>query len=222
MLTPSSPVFRHNFHELSDLNRILYMVAVKPKWDPHTQFLFEGCRDLIGQMYLEERRALYDAILRHKPRHCFEIGTFTGGGSTFFLSSAFKALGAGQVVTLEADQNLYLLAASFYERYLPDRKPHAKFIHGSSAELFSPILAEAGGADCVFLDGASDPEQTMQQFAYFEPHFRPGSVLMCHDWDCDKQALLRPHLESRADWRLEVRLTDPDSVGFVVYVHEPA
>lgn len=222
MLSPNSPVFRHNFHELDDIGRILYMVAVKPKWDDHTQFLFEGCRDLIGQMYLEERRQLYDAILRHKPRHCFEVGTFTGGGSTYFLSSAFRTLGAGTVVTMEAEQNFYLLAASFYEKYLPQLKPHAKFILGNRVDLFTPVIAEAGGVDCVFLDGSADPQETMRQFEYFEPYFHEGSILMCHDWDCDKQSLLRPHIESRGDWQPEVVLTAPDSVGFVVYVRRSA
>ena len=221
MLTPNSPVFRHNFHELDEIGRILYMVAVKPKWDGRRQFFFEGCRDLIGQMYIAERMALYDAIIRHRPKNCFEIGTYTGGGSTLFISTAFKDLGNGRLVTLEADQNYYLLAASFYEQYLPDQKARTKFLLGDRPDLFRPMIEEDGGVDCVFLDGASDPRQTMEQFQFFEPHFRPGSIVMCHDWDFDKQAILRPHLEARSDWELEVRLTDPDSVGFVVYVYRP-
>jgi hypothetical protein len=222
MLTPNSPVFRHNYHELSDLDKILYLVALKPKWDARRQFFFEGCRDLIGQLYLAERQELFNAIIRHKPRRCYEVGTFTGGGSTFFVSAAFRELGQGQIVTLEMDQNRYMLAAAFYERYLPEQKAHSKFLLGDTPSAFAPFIAEDGGVDCVFLDGASDPQQTMEQFRYFEPHFHPGSVLMCHDWDCDKQALLRPHIESRPDWRLEAALTAPDSVGFVVYVYHPA
>ncbi|WP_029009848.1 class I SAM-dependent methyltransferase [Azospirillum halopraeferens] len=221
MLSPNSPVFRHNYHELDDFGRILYMVAVKPKWDARRQFFFEGCRDLAGQMYVAERMALYDAILRHRPRTCYEIGTFTGGGSTFFISAAFRDLGAGRLVTLETSRNHYLLAASFYEQYLPAHKAHTTFIHGDRPELFLPMITEDGGVDCVFLDGAAEPAQALEQFRFFEPRFRPGSVVMCHDWDLDKQEALRPHLESRRDWVQEVRLTDPDSVGFVVYVHRP-
>jgi len=222
MLTPSSPVFLHNYHELSDINRILYMVAMRPDWDEERRFFFEGCRDLPGQMYIADRRALYQTILKYGPRTCYEIGTYTGGGSTFFLAQAFKKLGAGRVITLEADPNTHILAAAFYARYLPDLRRHVEFLRGSDTSAFTPFIEAEGGVDCVFLDGAADAEETMRQFHFFEPFFHAGSVLMCHDWETEKQRDLRAHLAERSDWRLETVMGEPESVGFAVLVHEPA
>lgn len=64
---------------------------------------FDGDSNLIGQMWLAERQALYEAVLRRKPKRCFEIGTWTGGGSTFFIVSALKEAGGGRLYTIEAD-----------------------------------------------------------------------------------------------------------------------
>lgn len=220
MLTPSSPVFLHNYHELTDIGRILYMVAMKPEWDEERQFFFEGCRDLAGQMYIADRRGLYQTIIKREPRTCYEIGTFTGGGSTFFLASAFRKLGAGRVVTLEADPNHHILATAFYSRYLPDLRPHVEFLRGDDPAAFTPFIEADGGTDCVFLDGAADAEETMRQFRFFEPTLRPGSVLMCHDWETEKQRELRAHLAGRPEWRLETVMGEPESVGFAVLVRE--
>lgn len=214
-------VLRHNYHELTDTGRLLYMVAVKPKWDERRQFFFEGCRDLPGQMYVADRQALHDAILRHRPAQCFEVGTFTGGGSTFFLASAFHALGSGRVVTMEADQNRFMLAAGFYAQHLPQLYAHAKFLLGSDPALFAPFIEPERGVEAVFLDGSEDAEATWREFLFFRPHFRRGALLMAHDWNTDKQRLLRPFLEQSADWRCELLIDEPDSVGFAVYVHEP-
>lgn len=218
MLTPKSPVFSHNYHELNDFERILYMVALRPKWDERKRFFFEGCRDLVGQMYIADRRALYDVITRYKPSQCFEVGTFTGGGSTYFLTAAFRDVGAGRLYSLEIDPNRYMLAAGFYAEYLADQNERVKFLLGGDASAFEPYIDRERGVECVFLDGVGDAEQTMAQYVFFEPLFRPGSLLMCHDWDTEKQRLLRPVLENSLDWRCEMHIGKPDSVGFVLYV----
>lgn len=221
MSIPNMDVFQHNYHELTDMGRALYMVAVKPKWDERQQFFFEGCRDLPGQMYIADRKALYDAILKHKPRQCFEIGTYLGGGSTYFLASAFRELGAGQVVTLEAEQNHFVLAAGYYARYLPALYPHVKFLLGNDPALFNPHIDAERGVDCLFLDGGSEAEETFQQLAFFQPHLRPGTLLMAHDWDTEKQRMVRPYLENSPDWQLDQYIGEPHSVGFASYIYRP-
>ncbi|MBP2307311.1 hypothetical protein GBZ48_19125 [Azospirillum melinis] len=218
MSMPSMEVFRHNYHELTDVGRALYMVAVKPKWDERQQFFFEGCRDLPGQMYMADRRALFEAILKRRPRQCFEIGTYLGGGSTYFLASAFRQLGAGQVVTLEAEQNNYALAAGYYARYLPELNPHVKFLLGGDPALFLPHIDPEQGVDSLFLDGSSDGEETFGQLRFFEPHCRPGTLLLAHDWDTEKQRLVRPYLENSPDWQLDQYIGEPDSIGYAAYI----
>jgi hypothetical protein len=92
----------HNYHELDRWQRLQYWMWHRGCLSPEDRFFFEGHRWLPGQMYREERRALYEAVLARKPRLCFEIGTASGGGSTFFIASAFKALGAGMLIYLES------------------------------------------------------------------------------------------------------------------------
>src|SRR5574340_724385 len=76
----------HNFHELTLVERLLYFICHRPFWDKERKFFFEGSRSISGQMYIADRRGLYEAILEFQPHNCFEIGTYTGGGSTYFIA----------------------------------------------------------------------------------------------------------------------------------------
>ncbi len=197
----------HNFYELTAEERLRYNRGKGlASWDI---FFYEGCLPIPGEMYKADREALYDAIIRYKPAHCYEIGTGSGGGSTFFLASAFAELGRGKVITLEianggAKQN--------YVRFTPDLLPFVEFLTGSDPAIF-PIEESV---ECVFLDGAEDGEQTLRQYEFFKPYFRPGSILMAHDWGTEKMRLLRPVIESDPNWVIEIQLDEPDSVGFIV------
>ena len=211
----------HNYHELDDIGRLLYQTRIKPTWDVQRQFFFEGCRDLIGQMYIADRKALYDAILKYRPRQCFEVGTWTGGGSTYFLASAFKAIGAGKLITLEAHPVLHEVGSAFYRQYLPALSPFVEFVHGGDVGLFNNYIDKEYGVDCVFIDGAESAEETFAQYEFFLPMLRPGAVLMAHDWNTDKQRLLRPLLETSPEWTLEQYIGEPESVGFALYIYNP-
>src|SRR5262249_48256922 len=81
----------HNYHELDDLERARYHAEVRRWMTDDERFFFEGDCRLIGQMYAAERRALYGLVRKRLPHHCIEIGTWSGGGSTFFISSALAA-----------------------------------------------------------------------------------------------------------------------------------
>jgi predicted O-methyltransferase YrrM len=209
---------RHNLHELSRLERVRYFGLDRLPLEPERRRFFEGCRRLPGQMWIEDRKGLYEAVLRHRPRCCFEIGTYTGGGSTYFLASAFASLGTGKVITLERDRSLYEGARSAYRRLLPHLLPHVEFLHGGSPQAFRPYIEQAGGVDCCFLDGADDATESVAQFEFFEPFFGAGALFMAHDWDTEKMRLLRPLVESRAEWQTELCLGPPASVGFIVKV----
>jgi len=207
----------HNFHELSAAERYRYRAIDRLRFGRERRFLFEGCRAIRGQLWVADRRALYETVLRHRPRHCFEIGTWTGGGSTYFLARAFASLGRGKVITLESDLGLHEAAVAMYRRHLPDLIPYVEFLYGDSPEAFLPFLGETGGVDCCFLDGAEDPAETMAQFTFFDRLFEQGSIVMAHDWETDKATLLRPALEQSDEWTPELRLGPPESVGFAVF-----
>ncbi len=213
----NSTVLLHNYHEMNDLDRAFYRANIRPTWDESRRFFFEGDVHLVGQMYAAERRSLFEAIIRRKPRKCFEIGTWSGGGSTFFISSAFKQLGAGELITVEADRTLHDIAKSYYSVCLPELARHVTFLRGADIGVLEAHIDSTIGVECFFLDGSDDPKQSLQQFRFFERFSRPGTVMMAHDWNDKKQQLLRPAIEKDARWQPLVTLGHPESVGFVVY-----
>ena len=207
---------RHNYHELTDLEKLYYRLVIRPTLTPEHRFFFEGVPNIIGQMYLAERQALFNTILQFRPRLCFEIGTFTGGGSTFFIASALKEIGAGKLFTLESDTDLFSLATAAYKEYLPHLLAHVEFIKGGDVALFTPHIPAAEGITALFLDGAENADQTLEQYKYFQPYLRSGAVMMAHDWQTAKMDKVRPLIESDPRWESLLELHPPYSVGFVV------
>lgn len=222
----------HNYHELTAEERRRYHREDRFKFTPADRFFFEGNIASPGQMYLAERRALYYTIMQHCPAHCLEIGTHRGGGSTFFLASAFARLDAGPVsvcarpgvglVTLEKVVLEYNIAKEVYSRFLPGLLPYVTFLLGDTPELFRPFIEDNDGvAECVFLDGSGDPKETVEQYEFFKPFFKHGSLLMLHDWGDNerdlKMSLLEPIITADPQWALIQELGPPESVGFVVW-----
>ena len=204
-----------SFHEVSPRrqrlwNGIRWMVPRRARW------FFEGCREIPGQLWYEERKLLYATIRKHQPRVIFEVGTWKGGGSTQFISNALFANGTGHLHTIEADSEFHQFAVNAYAQHLPHLLPHITFHQGYSTDLYPGLLREKGKIDAVFLDGRDDPELTLREFEMFSPHLGPGALLMAHDWDNQKMEALRPLLEGAGDWKLLRVLHPPRSVGFAV------
>jgi len=146
----------------------------------------------------------------------FEVGTWEGGGSTFFIAQALHDNGFGILHTTEADSDLVRSTTANYARYLPHLLPRVNFHHGRSTDVYPPLLAELPLANVVFLDGGQDAEQTLAEFRMFDRSLSEGGTLMLHDWDNEKMRLVRPQIEGSSDWHIEKRLTWPNSLGFVV------
>lgn len=207
-----------NFHALTILEMLVYLVFIRPFWDKERRFFFEGSLFLLGQMYAAERKVLYEIILEKKPRHCFEVGTYTGGGSTYFFAKAFEKLGVGEVITMEIDPYYYNKAKNYFSKKIPNVGAHVDFILGGEAKEFDEVIKKYGGVDCVFLDGAEDGGQTLAQYNYFVPHFHKGSILIVHDWNTEKTRMLKPVLIQDARWKLVKEINPPVSVGLVIFV----
>ncbi len=210
--------FVQNLHSLTALEMFIYALFIRPFWSKEDRFFFESIGFMIsGQMYVAERKALFNIIKERKPRHCFEIGTYTGGGSTFFTAKAFESIGEGKLFTLENDPYFYNRAQDYYTKNLPKVAKHVEFILGDKAEDFDSIIKSYGGVDCAFLDGAEDSTQTLDQYHYFLPHFHKGSILMLHDWNTEKTAKIKPVLQDNKNWRKVLELHPPTSVGFAIF-----
>lgn len=206
----------HNFHELTLLEKGLYFCFIRPWWDKRRRFFYEAHFGLPGQMRLAERELLYETILEHCPRFCLEIGTYTGGGSTFFLASAFVKLGRGKLLTLEASPYYFHKAKNYYQKKLPSLAPFVEFIQGDRVEDLAPYIAGYQTIDCVFFDGAENGQQTLDQYNYFLPYFTAGTIIMLHDWNTEKTADIKPVLKNDSQWRIIREIGLPESVGMVV------
>jgi predicted O-methyltransferase YrrM len=206
-----------NAQALSPGQRRAYRWLVRPFWPPDERVFFEGVPGIPGQLYCAERRALHEALVRRAPQYAFEIGTFNGGGSTFFLARAFAQLGQGKLLTLEIDPGLQARAIALYSQRLPALRPHVEFLLGGTPDLFLPWLKQTGSAEFVFLDGAEDAAQSLAQFRFFEPWFRPGSVLAMHDWQTEKMRALKSTVTGNPQWKRLVELGDPESIGFAIH-----
>lgn len=208
---------QHNFHELTILEMFVYFICIRPFWNKEKRFFFEGSLPLLGQMYVAERKLLFDTIIDNKPRHCFEIGTYTGGGSTYFLAKAFEKLGKGKLITMEIDPYYYHKAKNYFTKKIPKVGKHIDFILGDKANKFDSSIASYGTIDCVFLDGEENGEQTLDQYNYFLPYFRKGTILILHDWKTEKTRKIKPVIDEDKNWEIITILGLPESVGMAVF-----
>jgi predicted O-methyltransferase YrrM len=199
--------------------RYLYEI-IRPFVSREFRMFFEGitrASKVKGQLSVAERRALYDAVIKRAPTYVYEIGTFTGAGSTYYLASGLFHLREGKVVTLEIDRGLHEKAKQLYKTHCPELNHYVEFLYGDSPVLFASYLAKNNCAEFVFLDGAEDATQSLNQYKWFEPWFKNGSILACHDWNTEKMQLMKKELKSD-EWSCLVELGPPISIGMAIFM----
>lgn len=190
-----------------------HMYPRKRRW------FFEGCIEIPGQLWLADREALYETVRSTRPEVVFEVGTWRGGGSTFFISQALYENGAGILHTTDIDCGMVQQAERAYARHLPHLTNHVHFHCGASADVYPDVLSTVPRIDLLFLDGQEDGDQTYSEFQLFEPYLSDGSLLLAHDWFSEKMVRLKPHIENSHDWEIIQVFKPSKSVGFVVARH---
>jgi predicted O-methyltransferase YrrM len=155
-----------------------------------------------GQLWYDDRKWLFETVRELKPAHAVETGTWMGGGSTYFISSALYYNGAGKLITVENDPTMYHTATNLYQTRWPFLLPHVQFVLGDSRTVLPPVLPEV--LDFIFLDGNQDHEITRNEFLLLTPRLRVGGILMAHDWFNGKAEAIKPLLESNPQWKLEI------------------
>lgn len=211
---------KHNFHTLTPFEMLVYFVALRPFWSKQKRFFFEGSIRLMGQMYLAERKSLYETVITYKPRQCFEIGTYTGGGSTFFLGSALSCNNFGTLYTIENNTHCYNKARNYFAKKLPKINKHIQFMFSDTAHAFDQLVNKYDKVDFVFFDGAEEGSQTLEQYNYFLPYFKKGSIIAFHDWSTEKTISVKPIVTIDSSWKKLTELTPPHSIGFAVFIRE--
>ena len=166
-----------------------------------------------GQMNPEERKAIFDLIIKEKPETVFEVGTCRGGGSTYFISCALENNDYGTLFTCENFKEFYDYAIALYNKdeEFQTLAKRIKFHFGNSLAIYPAILRQISEdrkkaslnplfIDFCILDGGSDSMQMVYDFAMFRPYMPVGSYLICHDWDDGKTDYIRPILRNEHDW----------------------
>lgn len=211
------PLSRSYFN-LGERERVMWNYFYRWLVPQPQRWFFEGNRSLWGQLWLADRKVLYETVRRIEPQNVFEVGTWRGGGSTYFIACALRDNGRGILYTTEIDSKIQEQAVESYQRFAPHLIRYIQFYQGSSTDVY-PLVLQKFGTDMVFLDGIG-AEQTLAEFRLFEPYFRKGGVLISHDWNDEKTSLLRPYIESLSDWKLLHVIHPPESVGIAVYQFE--
>ena len=193
-------------------NLVRFLIPRRMRW------FYEGHPSLRGQLWYAERKLLYETVRAHRPELCFEIGTWRGGGSTLFISQALYENGSGTLHTVEINKEFYDDAVANYRAFLPHLVPHVAFHFGDYKTIYKPILDDRRSLDFLILDGAEDAQQTLDQYNFFLPYIKRGTLLAVHDWFTEKTRLLKPILENHHEWEIRNLLVPPASVGLVLAV----
>ena len=174
----------------------------------------------VGQMLPSERQALHEKVLATKPGIVCEVGTWKGGGSTFFIASAMVRNRLGHLHTIEIDPELHATAVHEYDTAWLWLQSAVTFHLGNSLEIFPTVLAEVGQVDGLMLDGKEDSDQTVLEFQMFLPYLTPTAWVACHDWNCGKMTAMRDILTPANGWEPETVITDT-STGFAILQRVP-
>lgn len=166
-----------------------------------------------GQMKPEERKAMYDLVVAAKPARILEIGTWKGGGSTYFLAAAAFEYG-GRLDTIEANPEFHAAAVKLFDEHMAILKPHVTFHLGLSHEVI-PELLKSGGFDFVLFDGAEDALQTVREYDLLNHSLALGCHIACHDWGTTKMAELRNVLANDNTWQAVVSMPSTET-GFMI------
>ncbi len=200
--------------------KLLLWKCVRSFLPARERIFFEGEPRIPGQLWYRERVLIHEMIAKTRPRYCFEIGTWRGGGSTYYITRALAEYNCGHLHTIEADAELYRQTTSDYARFLPKLAPYVTFHLGDYRKEYVRILKECGGIDFVLLDGPEDAQETIRQYEFFLPFMKVGTVLLAHDWLSEKSRLLRPLIEHDDRWAIQTVLGQPESLGLVAAVRK--
>lgn len=187
-----------------------------------------------GELYLEERKFLYQAIIQKKPKIVLEIGTGGGDGSTYQIATALKrnflkSKVKGCLHTCEVNPSVVEQAKMKYST----NTWHQTIIcwQEFSHNLIDMLITDNNPPNFIFFDGPEDPQIALNDIKRLEPHLKPKTWFCMHDWDLDirpdgnistKSTKIRPYIESSTDWKILRSLTAPESVGIVLAEFNPS
>jgi predicted O-methyltransferase YrrM len=177
----------------------------------------------LGQLFPDERRAIYESIKTLRPEVCLECGTWSGLGSTYFISHALEENGSGHLHTFDIDsvnKNGKTPEDNLFHYGLTSRVSfHLKdFVKGVEELKLEKI-------NFAFLDGPEESKYTLDCLLIIEDLMPIGSTVFIHDWNANydvaswgeagatpKCKATKEYLESEQEkWEFEMAVSDTPS-----------
>lgn len=162
-----------------------------------------------GQLWLLDRQLLWNTVRELKPKLAVETGTWKGGGSTFFITSAMQYNGFGKLFSVESNPEMFNEALNSYYGSVAKwthLQPHVDFNFGDSVQVYSGFVdalkRNGKQLDFVFLDGGE--EATAAEFDLLAPMVRIGGVLASHDWCTTKRIDRLAREADEGIWDLQI------------------
>ena len=112
------------------------------------------------------------------------------------------------------------MVAWYFTTKLPNLSASVSFIFADTPSVFTEYLTPTNKVDCIFFDGAEDGQQTLDQYNFFKPYYKTGSIAMFHDWNTEKTRLVKGAVLADPRWKQLIELTPPLSVGFATFIYE--
>jgi hypothetical protein len=186
-----------------------------------------------GEMLPYERFKLYNWICEISPEIIFEVGTGTGGGSTYYMAKAIS----------DNNYNSKLYTCD------PERSPSElltiefKFVNyykNFSNQMLNMLITENIRPNFIMFDGPEDPMVAYDDLIYLENYISDGTYFCMHDWDehrnydngrSTKSIKVREYIENSPNWTLIEQLYGDrknsdfdhfpfDSVGLCLYKYK--
>jgi predicted O-methyltransferase YrrM len=156
---------------------------------------------MIGQLHQPERDLLYNTVIETTPTICLECGTWKGGGSTYFITSALAKNNKGVLHTFETNREFFDCAVNTYTTEVSHLLP---FIHLYMNDFYQSVLnLKFTNIDFCFFDGPEDSEYSMKILKLVEERMNPDGIIILHDWKSkpgSKCFIVQPYLLSSSLW----------------------
>jgi hypothetical protein len=88
------------------------------------------------------------------------------------------------------------------------------------AAALGRIKRAHGDIDCLFLDGAEDEDETVDQFAASRPFLSGAAVVAAHDWNTLKMRRFRRLIAGEPEWAQLIEIGPPESVGLAIFARD--
>ena len=156
-----------------------------------------------GQLNEKERGIITERVIRLKPNHALEVGTWMGGGSTLHILKALEKNGNGHLWGIEASDSIYQKMIANIASAGENLKARFTPIFGFSQNVIPEFFKEKGSGtqlEFIFLDGGDNPMEQIDEFQLLRDSVPIGGVLLSHDAKLRKGKWLVPYLRAHDNW----------------------